>query len=187
LTRSRYTLSFRGRLELDLVVGDTPPADSQAVVVPQDVYLILGEVSTIEETREPLVGAWAALGRLKPKPRGSVLVSPGSGGAPLLLQAIVYDFEDTPHARSVHVFEALLTAFEEARRLKLASLTLHPLGTAHQGVPAEEFARLLLQVCFSAAELGTSLKRVHLLLPSPEDLLRYEALLANQGRRVEPS
>ncbi len=187
MTRSRYTLCFRGRLELDLVVGDTPPADSQAIVVPQDVYLILGEVSTIEETRETRAGVWAALGRLKPKPRGSVLVSPGSGGAPLLLQAIVYDFEDAPPARSVHVFEALLTAFEEARRLKLVSLALHPLGTAHQGVPAEEFARLLSQVCFTAAELGTSLRHVHLLLPSPEQLARYEALLADLGRRVEPN
>lgn len=187
MTRSRYTLSFRGRLELDLVVGDTPPADSQAVVVPQDVYLILGEVSAIEEAREPLAGVWAALGRLKPKPRGSVLVGAGGGGAPLLLQAIVYDFEDAPHARSVHVFEALLTAFEEARRLKLLSLALHPLGTAHQGVAPEEFARLLSLVCFSVAELGTTLRRVHLLLPSPEELARYERLLADLGRRVEPS
>jgi len=187
VTRSRYTLSFRGRLDLDLVVGDTPPSDSQAVVVPQDVYLILGEVSTIEEAREPMAGVWAALGRLKPKPRGSVLVSPGTGGAPLLLQAIVYDFEDAPHVRSVHVFEALLTAFEEARRLKLGSLALHPLGTAHQGVAAEEFARLLSQVCFSAVELGTSLRRVHLLLPSPQDLLRYEALLADLAGRAQPS
>jgi len=187
LTRSRYTLSFCGRLELDLIGGDTPPADSQALVVPQDVYLILGEVSLIEEAREPLAAAWAALGRFKPRPRGSVLVSPGSGGPPLLLQAIVYDFEDAPPARSVHVFEALLTAFEEARRRKLGSLALHPLGTAHQGVAAEEFVRLLAQVCLCAAELGTSLKQVHLLLPSPEELARYEGLLASLGRQLGPS
>jgi hypothetical protein len=186
LTRSRYTLSFCGRLELDLVGGDTPPADSQALVVPQDVYLILGEVGLIEETREPLAAVWAALGRLKPKPRGSVLVSPGSGGAPLLLQAIVYDFEDAPPVRSVHVFEALLTAFEEARRRKLGSLALHPLGTAHHGVAAEEFVCLLSQVCLSAAELGTSLKHVHLLLPSPDELARYEGLLTSLGRRLRP-
>jgi hypothetical protein len=186
LTRSRYTLAFRGRLELDLVGGDVPPADSQALVVPQDVYLILGEVGLVEEAREPLAVVWAALGRLKPKPRGSVLVGPGSAGAPLVLQAIVYDFEDAPPARSVHVFEALLTAFEEARRRKLRSLALHPLGTAHQGVAPEEFVSLLSQVCLSAAELGTSLKHVHLLLPSPEELARYEALLASLAGRLGP-
>ena len=36
---------------------------------------------------------------------------------------------------------------------------------------------LLAQVCYSSAEMGTTLRRVHLLLPSPEELVRYEVLL----------
>ena len=42
---------------------------------------------------------------------------------------------------------------------------------------AREFLGLLAQVCYSSAEMGTTLRRVHLLLPSPEELLRYEVLL----------
>ncbi len=181
MTRSRFSLSFHGRLELDVVLGEGPPPDAQAVVVPQDVYLILGEVSLIEETREPVAEVWAALGRIRPRPRGTVLVSPGTEGAPVVLQAIVYDFEDAPHARPIHVFEALLAAFEEARRLKVKGLAVHPLGTAHQGLSEAEFVRLLSQVCFSAAEMGTTVRSVHVLVPSAGSLECYEALLRDLG------
>ena len=93
------------------------------------------------------------------------------------MQAIVYDFDHTPPAREVHVFEALLAAFEEARTRGLRSLAVQPLGTAHAGLDPARFLGLLAQVCYSSAEMGTTLRRVHLLLPSPEELVRYEVLL----------
>jgi hypothetical protein len=90
----------------------------------------------------------------------------------------VYDFESSPPAREAHVFEALLSAFEEAKARTMTCLAVQPLGTAHAGLPPARFLALLAQVCYSSAELGTSLRRIHLLLPSPEELARYESLLA---------
>ena len=50
MSRSRLALSFGEKLDLDLVVGDAPPPATGAVVVPQDVHLILGEVGPLEDT-----------------------------------------------------------------------------------------------------------------------------------------
>jgi len=177
MTRSRLALSFGEKLDLDLVVGDAPPPATGAVVVPQDVHLILGEVGPLEDTRETPEQVLAASAQDRPKKPGSIVVAAAREGSPLLVQAIVYDFDHTPPAREVHVFEALLAAFEEARMRGLRSLAVQPLGTAHAGLDPSRFLGLLAQVCYSSAEMGTTLRRVHLLLPSPEELVRYEVLL----------
>jgi len=177
MTRSRLALSFGEKLDLDLVVGDAPPPATGAVVVPQDVHLILGEVGPLEDTRETPEQVLAASAQDRPKRPGSIVVAPAREGSPLLVQAIVYDFDHTPPAREVHVFEALLAAFEEARTRGLRSVAVQPLGTAHAGLDPSRFLGLLAQVCYTSAEMGTTLRRVHLLLPSPEELVRYEVLL----------
>jgi hypothetical protein len=188
---SRVGLSFGNRLELDLRVGDRPPRTAGVMVVPQDVHLILGDVATVEDTRETPEQVLAACGEDRP-PRtpGSILVAaPARRGAPLLVQAIVYDFARSPPAREGDVFEALLAAFEEARGRGTPGLALLPLGTAHSGLEPSRFLRVLAQVCYSAAELGTSVRQVHLLLPSHQELQRYEVLvqaLASERRRVAP-
>src|SRR5438067_10112897 len=143
MTRSRLALSFGEKLDLDLVVGDAPPPATGAVVVPQDVHLILGEVGPLEDTRETPEQVLAASGQDRPKKPGSIVVAPAREGAPLLVQAIVYDFDHTPPAREVHVFEALLAAFEEARTRGLRSLAVQPLGTAHAGLDPARFLGLL--------------------------------------------
>jgi len=170
-------LSFGERLDLDLLVGENPPPLTGAMVVPQDIHLILGETGPLEDTRETPEQVLAASGSQRPRRPGSVVVGASREGAPLLLQAIVYDFDRSPPAREIHVFEALIGAFEEARTRGIRSLAVQPLGTAHSGVDPERFLELLAQVCYSSAELKTTVRRVHLLLPSPLELGRYEALL----------
>ena len=94
----------------------------------------------------------------------------------------------TPPAREIHVFEALIAAFEEARTRGIRSVAVQPLGTSHAGLDPERFLKLLAQVCYSSAELTTTVRRVHLLLPSPAELNRYEALLqtlADKRGRVD--
>jgi hypothetical protein len=54
---------------------------------------------------------------------------------------------------------------------------VRPLGTAHAGLAPAVFVRLLGQVCFTAAALGTTLRHVHLVLPSPDELSCYERLV----------
>jgi len=166
-------------MELDLVSGVDAPPQTGALVVAQDVYLILGEGVALGEeapVRTPDQVLSEAL-RQRPRRRGSVLASPQQPGRPLLLQAIVYDFEDTPPTREAFVFEALMCAFEEAGTRRLTAMAVQPLGTAHAGIAPERFLALLSQVCFTAVELGTSLRRVHLLLQSPDELALYERLL----------
>jgi O-acetyl-ADP-ribose deacetylase (regulator of RNase III) len=177
MTRSRLAISFGERLDLDLVVGDEPPPLTGAFVVPQDIHLILGEVGPLEDTRETPEQVLAAAAPQRPRRPGTVVVAAGREGAMLVLQAIVYDFERSPPAREVHVFEALLTAFEEARARGIRTVAVQPLGTAHAGLDPERFLGLLAQVCYSSAELSTTVRRVHLMLPSPRDLSTYEALL----------
>ena len=178
MIRARFAVSFGDSLDLDLVSGEQAPAATEAVVVPQDVHLILGDVATIEDTRETPEQVLAASAPERPRRPGSIVVAPPKHGAPLTLQAIVYDFESSPPACEAHVFEALLSAFEEAKARCMSCLAVQPLGTAHAGLPPARFLTLLAQVCYSSAELGTSLRRVHLLLSSPEELSRYEALLS---------
>ena len=172
--RSRLGLSFGDVLDLDLLLDDEPPAATDVVVIPQDVHLLLGEVTALEEPPETKAELLAAALRQRPRRRGTLVVQPPRRGEPLVLQAIVYDFEDTPPARELHVFEVLLAAFEEAKARGLGSLALHPLGTRYAGIAAARFLDLLIQVCFSAAELGTSVRRVHLLLRSQEELAEYQ-------------
>ena len=176
MTRSRYALSFGDKVELDLVASERAPSAAQALVVPQDVHLILGEVGVVEDTEESPQDVLAATTRERPRRRGSIVAGPPREGVPLL-QAIVYDFQESPPTREEHVFEALVAAFEVARSRSLTCLALQPLGTAHAGVAPAAFLRLLTQVCYSSAELGTTLRRVHLLLASPDELARYESLL----------
>jgi O-acetyl-ADP-ribose deacetylase (regulator of RNase III) len=177
MMRGRVVLAFASGLELDLVMAGSPPPATAAVVVPQDVHRILGEVTTVEDPRERVEdAARAAEGAERPARPGSIVVV-SEGDGPLVVEAIVYDFEQVPPAHELHVFEALLATFEEARGRGLRTLAVPPLGTAHGGLAPERFLRLLVQVCYSAAEMGTSLKRVHLLVPSPDELARYEALL----------
>jgi hypothetical protein len=176
---SHFTLSFGQSLDLDLMIGEEAPPATGALVVPQDVYLILGEVTAIAEqapVRTP-TQALSEAARQRPCRRGTVLAGPQQPGRPLLLQAIVYDFEDSPPTREAYVFEALMSAFEEASGRRVTSLALQPLGTAHAGIEPLRFVTLLMQVCYSAVELGTRLRHVHLMLSSPAELEMYERLL----------
>jgi hypothetical protein len=181
VTRSRVVLSFGGRLELDVVAGERVPAATDLLIVAQDVNLVLGEVGTLEDTGETAQEV-LALERFRQSARpGSILVAPTQQGAPLVLQAVVYDFAVTPPVDSRVVFETLVSCFEEARKRRLARLALAPIGTAHGGIEAGRFLSLLTQICYSAVELGTSLKQVHLLVRSSEEIATYEALIRGIG------
>ena len=59
----------------------------------------------------------------------------------------------------------------------LARIALRPVGTAHGGLSPAVFLRLLTQACYTTAELGTTLRRVFLLISSPDEMERYQALL----------
>ncbi len=177
MPRSKLAVSFGAKLDLDMVVGDEPPSGAEGLVVPQDVNLIMGDVEPVEDGGEAGDEVVERAAAARPRRPGTLVVARARRGAPLLLQAVVYDFERTPPAREDHVFEALVLAFEEAKSRGLSCLAVRPLGTAHAGIEAAAFLRLLTQVCYSSAELGTSLRRVHLLLPSPDDMTRYESLL----------
>jgi hypothetical protein len=174
-------LSFGGRLELDVFAGDRVPPATDLLVVAQDVNLILGDVGTLEDTGETAQELLALERSGQSAQLGSILVAPAQQGAPLALHAVVYDFAARPPVESRVVFETLVVCFEEARKRRLARLALAPVGTAHHGIEAGEFLALLTQVCYSAVELGTSLRQVHLLVRSAQEVAAYEALIRGIG------
>lgn len=174
--RTRTFVSFGEKLALDLLVAEEAPPLSQALVVAQDVNLILGDVEPIVEEAAAEDSEKGALA-FRPRRLGSVVVLKPQEGKPLLLQAIVYDFDRVPPASEEAVFESLVTCFEEARSRGLGRIAFRPLGTSHGGLVPATFLRLLTQACYTAAEMGTSLRRVFLLIPSPDEMQRYQALL----------
>jgi hypothetical protein len=177
MARSRLHLAFGGGLDLGLLAADDAPAWAEAVVVPQDVHFIMGDLDGVLEAEAGSAAeVIGSLGDMRPRRLGGLVVSRRRAGGPLLLQAIVYDFDRQPPSSEAVVFEALLAAFEQVKARSVKRLAVRPLGTAYGGLPHEAFLRLLAQVCFSSAELGTSLKRVELVVASPDDLARYEAL-----------
>ena len=192
MTRSRWALRFGETLALDLVVAEGPPPATEAIVVPQDVNMIMGDVEAVVEASEPSDDLAARLSDFQPQRAGSLVVGPLRKAKPLLLQAVVYDFDRSPPSWEEPVFEALLTAFEEAKARGFSSLAVRPLGTAHSGLSAAAFLKLLAQICYSSAEMGTTLRRVWLLLPSPAELQRYQgpldALMRERARerRLSP-
>ena len=177
MARSRLLVSFGTKLEMDLLAADEAPPEAQALVVPQDVNFIMGELDAVVESRESAESVLASIEASRPRRLGTLVPAAGRSGAPLLLQAVVYDFDRTPPATEGHVFETLLLAFEEAKGRSFSCLAVRPLGTAYGGLAPLAFLRLLVQVCYSSAELGTSVKRVYLMLHSPDEMGRYEGLL----------
>jgi hypothetical protein len=189
MMRSRLAMAFGETFELDVVSAAGAPPETGAVVVPQDVYLILREVTAGGDeavVRTPAQALSAAL-RQRPRRRGTIVPGPRREGRPLVLQAIVYDFEDSPPTRESFVFEALMAAFEDAGARGLTSVAVQPLGTDHGGITPDRFLLLLTQVCYSSVELGTSLRRVHLLVSSPLDLELYERLLREAAPGARPA
>jgi hypothetical protein len=177
MSRARLAVSFGEKLALDLLVAEEAPPLAQALVVPQDVNLILGDVEPVVDegtVAEEVVGEVQGF---RPRRLGSLVILRPRERQPLIFQAIVYDFSHTPPTHEEPVYAALIAAFEEARTRGLVRLATRPIGTAHAGLSAESFLRLLTQVCYTAAELGTSVRRVSLLVPSPEELERYQGLL----------
>jgi hypothetical protein len=176
MARSRLRVAFGRGLELGLLAADDAPAEAQAVVVPQDVHLIMGDLDGVIEPESTSVDE--VLGSLNQVKRrlGSLVVSRRRRGTKLLFQAVVYDFERQPPSNEAVVFEALLAAFEEAKARGVTRFAVRPLGTAYGALTPAAFLRLLAQVCFSSAELGTSLTTVDLVVVSPDEMARYEDL-----------
>ena len=181
--RSRLAVSFGAKLDLDLVVGEDAPRASEALVVAQDVNLIMGEVDAVLESTETTDQVLTDCSDSRPRRAGTLVVAPARDGQPVLLQAVVYDFDRSPPTKAAHVFEALVLAFEEAKRRGFGCLAIRPVGTAYSGLEPVVFLRLLTQICYSSAELGTSVRRVHLLLPSPGEMAVYEVLLQGMMRK----
>ncbi len=184
MTRSRMALSFGERLDLDLMVGEEPAAahggDGGAPGHPSDPRR---DGPHRGHARDAGAGARRA-GLAAPAPAGVGGGGRAAGGSPLLLQAIVYDFDRSPPAREIHVFEALIAAFEEARTRGIRSVAVQPLGTSHAGLDPERFLKLLAQVCYSSAELSTTVRRVHLLLPLAAGARPLRGAAAGPGRQA---
>ena len=132
-----------------MAAGEDMPRQAEVLVVPQDVHLIMGDVVAVEDTGATLQEvAEGAATDSSPLESGTIVVQKGQAG-PLVIQAIVYDFERSPPVRREDVFAALLAAFEETHRRTLTRLAVRPPGDGSlrdrcRGVPRIADASLLL-------------------------------------------
>src|SRR5262249_21497063 len=150
MSRGRMAISFGESLDLDIVVGDDAPRSTGAVIVPQDIHLIMGEADAIEDTAETAADVLSRGTDPQVHRLGTLVVGPPREGPPFVCQPVVYDFQRSPPVREVDVFEALVAAFEEARSRQLVRIAVRPVGTAHAGLDAACFLRLLAQACYTS-------------------------------------
>lgn len=144
-------------LEVLVVPEGVTPIALGAVVEEEDTYLVLSAEPRVRETTEPLGRALAAVRRARPLPPGSVAMRRGK---PVRLLAVVHDLTLTPTWREAWIAAALRGCLRTARRLRLRSLLLPPLGAVHGRFDQERFVSLLRET-LAAAEPST-LERVWL-------------------------
>ena len=101
MLHSRLRLSFGASLELGLCMGEGAPPETQALVVPQDVHLLLGEAAPLEDHGDSPEHAARRAAAAEPRAPGALVVR---AGRPLLLQAVVYDFVDSRAGKHAQAF-----------------------------------------------------------------------------------
>ena len=85
MPRTRTFVSFGEKLALDLLVAEEAPPVAQALVVPQDGNLILGDVEPVLEETTGAEEATETAASFRPRRLGSAVVLKPQAGKPLLL------------------------------------------------------------------------------------------------------
>jgi hypothetical protein len=108
--RSGFAVFFGDSLDLDMVVGEEAPRATQALVVAQDVYLILGEATATDEAEVVRTPAQvlSEARRQRPRRRGTVLAGPRAGLTDLTCHSHL--FHSVAQGGSDHVVSGLSSA-----------------------------------------------------------------------------
>lgn len=114
-----------------------------AIVEEQDTNLLLGRVTSIEETRDSFPALVKKMERQKPLGPGDVIVE---GTLPKRFTSIVYDIEQDPVCREEWIITALANILEKCGTFKISTLAMPLFGIAHGKLSEEKSLDLIMQV-----------------------------------------
>lgn len=141
------------------------PEALDALIVPEDTYLILQAVTEEGDPHVTPLDLWVSLeraARTEKHALGSVMITDGTErGVRFIARVIVYDFEAEPMCRKEVVLAGLCNALNELSERGCGRIGIFPLGTMPGGISREEYFAALAEV---AACLGGASPRALYLL-----------------------
>jgi hypothetical protein len=154
-----FRLSF-GSIDIVAAPKDSPPFSIDAVAVEEDTFLVLSADPKVRDPHMDLVRIMTNVIKTRPEKPGTVLVR---GKHPLLLLAIVHDFNQKPSCKEKWIVSALNEIFRLTKIRDLTSIALPLLGTLHGSMKKQRFIVLLSH---SLKKFSTRhLKRIWLIVP----------------------
>lgn len=123
------------------------PPGLDALIVPEDTYLLLQTVTQELDSQATPLDLWAALeraARAEMRPLGSVMIEDGRPrGATFVARVIVYDFDSEAICRKEDVRVGLRSALTELVARGCETIGVLPLGTLRGGTSHEEYDEVL--------------------------------------------
>ncbi|MFQ5848892.1 MAG: hypothetical protein ACE5IQ_14615 [Candidatus Methylomirabilales bacterium] len=119
------------------------PGILDALILPEDTYLVLQAVTEELDPNVTPLDLWAAVERAataEKYPLGSVVITDGRArGVKYVAWVIVYDFEDDPICQREIVLASLRDALGELTTRGCGAIGVFPLGTMCGGISQEEY------------------------------------------------
>jgi hypothetical protein len=141
------------------------PRPPDAIILPDDTYLLLQAVTEELDPDHTPLDLWVALERAtrtEKHPLGSVLFTDGDArGVTYIARVVVYDFDSEPICRREAVLNGLREALSELARRGCETIGVFPLGTMRGGISEAEYFEALREV---VARLGGESPRTVYLL-----------------------
>ncbi len=168
-TVERDGIEDLGATEVILSPSRELPSAPDALILPEDTYLLLqAAIEELDPNPTPL-DLWVALeraARVEKRPWGSVVITDGEcQGVKYIARVIVYDFDHEPICRREVVLAGLEDALAELGKRGCETIGIFPLGTMRGGISQVEYFTALNQV--AARPRGKFPRTLYLLGPDP--------------------
>jgi len=172
LVRGRNDEHHIGKVRLSIFSPkNAPPCD--ALVLEEDIWQILAAGPDFSPCTEHPIRIWTELLDTKPLPAGTIMLREG---VPLILIAVVYDFDEVPCCRSRWISAALTEIYRICRERHIHSLLLPLPGVRHGRISLRKSLRLVIRTLKHGNKDG--LRRVMLACTSEDEEKTVEHLLA---------
>jgi hypothetical protein len=162
-----------GAVSIVVATDDRAPFETDAVVLEDDTFAVLGADLEFHETDEHPIRIWTQVHEMEETDPGTVVVQEGK---PLRLLAVVHDLARDPSWKEEWISAALTELLVVVRERRLRALGIEPLGCVYGKFAAKRFVELLREAL--ACSRPASLERVWVI--SPPELV--ESLSASVGR-----
>ena len=134
-------LTWKG-MRIAVAPKEAPPFPVEAIAFEEDTFLVMSADPTVRDPKIPLIRIMSDLIETRPRAPGTVLVQ---GPSPVRLLAIIHDFNEDPSWKEEWIEKAYQGLFETAERLRLRSLALPLMGTAHGSLSKDRSVQFLTE------------------------------------------